>query len=174
MLVQSQARLYVYSLEQDDPKKCTSAKLHRLGLVKSLKYASEIPKRAILLDPFAVEVLLPSDSEIARIYGIVAIDSSWKKSSEGMFRKYRGVHRRLPLLVPVNPVNYGHVSWLSSLEALAATLFILGFKDQSERLLTVFNWASNFLYLNSKQLESYSKAKDTDEICELERKFYKL
>ncbi len=169
-----QIRLYAYSLEQDDPKKCTSAKLRRLGLVKRLKYASEIPRRAILLDPFTDDILLSEDSEIARRNGTVAIDSSWKRSTEKIFRKYRGIHRRLPLLVPVNPVNYGHVGRLSSLEALAGALFILGFKDQSEKLLTAFNWASNFIFINNKQLESYSKAKDVDEIYELEKNFYRL
>lgn len=174
MLRRRYVQLYVYSLEQDDPRKCTSAKLHRLKLVKNLKYASEIPRRAILLDPFTSDVLLPTDSEIARRFGIVAIDSSWKKSSESMFRKYRGIHKRLPLLVPVNPVNYGHIGWLSSLEALAAALFLVGFKAQSEKLLTVFNWASNFLFLNNNQFDSYGKAKDIDEIYELEKKFYNL
>ena len=174
MLTRTEARLFVYCLKQDNPKKCSSAKLHHFGFTKNLRYASEIPRKAILLDPFESEPLLSSDSEIARRYGIVAIDSSWKKTSENIFRKYRGRHKRLPLLVAVNPVNYGHVSCLSSLEALAATLFILGFKEQSEKLLAIYNWAASFLSLNKKRLDAYSQAKDKAEIYELEQKFYNL
>ena len=174
MLTCTEARLFVYCLKQDNPKKCSSAKLHHFGFTKNLRYASEIPRKAILLDPFKSEPLLSSDREIVQRYGIGAIDSSWKKSSENIFRKYRGKHKRLPLLVAVNPVNYGHVSCLSSLEALAAALFILGFKGQSEKLLTIYNWAASFLFLNKKRLEEYIHAKDNAEICELEQKFYNL
>ena len=49
-------------------------------------------------------------------------------------------NKRLPLLIPVNPTNYGKVGVLSSVEALSAALFISGFNDLSLKILNIFKW----------------------------------
>jgi len=165
-------RLYVYNLGQDDPKKCTSAKLYRLGFVKQLKWKSEVPKKAVLLNPFSSRILLPSDRSYAANHGVVAVDCSWKKVDEVFARKFGGENRRLPLLVPVNPINYGHTGMLSSLEAIAATLYITGFREYAERILKIFNWAPNFLTLNMERLENYSQEKTMDGILRLEKVYF--
>ena len=53
--------LYVYHMDEDDPKKCSAKKLHRLGFVKLEKNIRRLPKHAILLDPFAEKSLSRED-----------------------------------------------------------------------------------------------------------------
>mgnify|MGYP001051707435 CR=1 FL=1 len=78
-----------------------------------------------------------------------------------------------PFFLPVNPINYGHLSILSSAEALAAALYIAGFKEQAERLLDVFKWGPNFFTLNKDALEDYSSAHDQKQILEVEDAYFK-
>ena len=47
-------------------------------------------------------------------------------------------HRVLPLLLAANPVNYGKPFKMNTAEAMAATLYIAGFKEQAARLLEPF------------------------------------
>jgi len=162
-------RLYVYCLGEDDPKKCTAIKLSRFGLAKKLKHRFEIPRKAIILNPFSDMMLTNADRGLAVKFGIVAVDCSWKKIEETFSKKFKGENRRLPMLVPANPVNYGHVGRLSSLEALTAALYILGFKIEAEKLLTLYKWGKTFLTLNQELLEAYSKAENLQEILELEK-----
>ena len=62
-------RLIMY--EQDDPRKCTAAKMIRDGNAKRIKHAADA---TLLLNPFAKEFLLPSDKKRAR--SITAVDCS--------------------------------------------------------------------------------------------------
>ena len=64
-------RIIMY--QQDDPRKCTAAKMIRNGTAKRIKIATG---STILLDPFAKEFLLPSDRKRAR--SITAVDCSWR------------------------------------------------------------------------------------------------
>ena len=66
-------RLIMY--EQDDPRKCTAAKMIRDGNAKRIKHAADA---TLLLNPFAKEFLLPSDKKRAR--SITAVDCSWRLS----------------------------------------------------------------------------------------------
>jgi pre-rRNA-processing protein TSR3 len=74
-------------------------------------------------------------------------------------------------LIAANPVNYGKPTKLSTVEALAAALFILGFREKAERLLSVFKWGSSFLSLNKELLETYAGAHNSSEVVELQREF---
>ena len=56
--------------------------------------------------------------------------------------------RKLPPLIAVNPVNYGKWEKLSSVEALAAALFILNYEDHAKLLLSKFTWGSEFFKIN--------------------------
>lgn len=166
--------LYVYCLNQDDPKKCTARKLQHFGLAKMLKHRFEVPKKAILLNPFVATILTPLDREYIARFGVVSIDCSWKKVKEVFRWKFKGLNRRLPLLIPANPINYGHIGRLSSLEALAATLYISGFKSYAEEVLSIYKWGKVFLTLNKEPLEDYSKAKSIEEILRLEKEYFPI
>ena len=69
-------------MEQDDPRKCTSSKLVRYNLAKGIRSISQIPRRSIVLNPRANNVLLPSDREHFLHGGLVAIDCSWNKADK--------------------------------------------------------------------------------------------
>jgi len=165
-------KVFIFYMKQDDPKKCTSAKLFRLHLAKPVFRLSNIPTKAIVLNPVAERILTRNDRMIVKEEGLVAIDCSWEKADQVFDRSFPGVNRRLPLLLAGNPTNYATLSKLSSLEALAAALYITGFKAQARRFLSIFKWGSTFSSLNEQPLNEYSKAEDLGEIVELERSFF--
>ncbi|WP_309492397.1 DUF367 family protein [Candidatus Hecatella orcuttiae] len=164
-------KLYAYMLEQDDPRKCTSAKLLRFHLARGIRRASQLPRQAVLLDPSSPVPLASEDRPRVERWGLVAVDCSWNRVEEVFTRRLRGVGRRLPFLVAANPVNYGQPGKLSSLEALAAALHILGFKAEGERLLALYKWGSSFLSLNRELLEAYRQAGSREEVLRLEESY---
>lgn len=165
-------RIYAYSLSQDDPSKCTSNKLCRFGYARRIVRARQIPARALLLNPFASRVLIPADRVYAERWGIVAVDCSWEHVGEVGWARLRGQHRRLPLLLASNPVSYGRIARLSSLEALAASLYILGFKEDARRILRLYKWGEGFLKLNMEPLEAYSEASNPEEVRKIELEYF--
>jgi len=168
----SEPKLYVLLMKQDDPKKCTAAKLARMGFARALFRISQIPERAIVLNPFSSIVVLPRDGPQMGEYGLVAIDCSWDRADAAFPRRLPGVGKRLPTLLAANPVNYAKPHKLSSLEALAATLYIAGFVNQAKRLLSLFKWGETFLTLNREPLESYSTASTDDEMSSAETEYF--
>lgn len=165
-----QVRVFVLQLGQDDPAKCTSTKLCRMRLATQIPYAGRIPREAVVLNPYA-EVFSRQDS-LNR--GLVAIDCSWKNAEEVFRRKFRGVNRRLPTLLASNPVNYGSPSMLSSLEAVAATLYIAGYVEHARKLLSIYKWGPTFLTLNHNPLEEYRLAETPERVKEIEQEYFKL
>jgi len=129
----------------------------RRGLVKLIPSSRYIPRRAIVLNPEAEETLSVSDAEQAERHGLVVIDSSWKAGRDIFSRVRQGSHRRLPVLVAANPTNYGKLYELSSAEALAAALVILGHFDEAASILSAFGWGPEFLRLNPALIPSRSK-----------------
>ncbi len=160
-------RLFVVRLEHDDPRKATGVRLIRRGLAVRTRRP---PRGAVVLDPTFPVHLSRADREAAESKGLVAVDASWRRIDEVKWP--RGRRRVLPLLVAANPINYGRPFRLSTAEALAAALFILGWRDQAERVLAEFKWGPEFLRLNEDWLEAYSRAEGPDEVEELSRKFY--
>jgi pre-rRNA-processing protein TSR3 len=150
--------IFIYRLPQDDPRKNTAIKLAKHGLAILVNSLRELPRGSILLDPTARTPLTPNDVDTALNRGISLIDCSWKKASEAHRRLARGVfvRRRLPLLMAVNPTHYGKPYILSTIEAVAATLYILGFKEDANNVLSLYKWGLNFLSVNGKYLERYS------------------
>ncbi len=163
-------RIFVYNVRQCDPKKCTSLKLKRHGLVRVAYRAREIPKEAVVLNPFSDVAFSPVDKERLIESGLVAIDCSWERADEVL----RPVHKHarcLPYLVAANPTNYGTPTKLSTAEALAAALYIAGFKEEARRLLSIFKWGNTFFKLNEELLEKYSRAKDSKEVVDVQKEF---
>ena len=157
--------LYVIHLKEDDPRRCTAAKLKRFGIVKYVR-----SPKGIVLDPFSEILLSPLDRSIAEKRGITAIDGSWERILSGIrFRRFRGVKRSLPFLLASNPTNYAVGRKLSTVEAFAATLYILGWKNEAFRLMELFKWGHTFFQLNLPALELYSKARNPEEVGMFER-----
>lgn len=86
-----------------------------------------------------------------------------------MPRQVRGTSRCLPILVAGNPVNYGKPTKLSTVEALAAALYIIGYKADAAELLSIFKWGHTFLDLNRERLEVYSTAKNSTEVVAFQK-----
>ena len=144
---------------QDDPKKCTAAKMVKFGLAQNIK---KIGNRGLVLDPFSEKTLLPDD--VLLINSIVGIDCSWNLADRAFSKNFNGIKRKLPPLLAGNPVNYSKLNKLTTVEALSASLFILGFKDQGLQLLDKFKWGHTFYDLNQNLLEEYSKIRNEDQI----------
>ena len=160
---EKEIRLYILHLNQDDPKKCTARKIARFGLARLYREIGKIPQGSIILSPFSNRVLSPADRRTAERRGITVVDCSWKNARE-VFRRLKGNFRRLPFLVAVNPTNFGHPYQLSSVEALASTLYIIGYKEQAEKLMSKFKWGMNFFTVNREPLEMYSQSKEYGDV----------
>jgi len=167
---QKEVRIVVYHAKQCDPKKCTTLKLGRHNLVRVVHRIRALPKGAVILNPFSKKAFSPKDRFRLEKRGLTAIDCSWIRADEVFEISMRGASRCLPYLIAANPVNYGVPTKLSTVEALAAALYIAGLKDKADHLLSIFKWGSQFINLNRELLDSYAKAKDSSEVVELQMK----
>jgi pre-rRNA-processing protein TSR3 len=159
-------------LRQDDPKKCTAIKLFKFKLIKLITNPKLIPKLAIVLNPYAKEVLTPVDKKLIERNGLIAVDCSWNKIYETFKKRFKGLNKRLPFLLAANPINYGKLGKLSSAEALASALYIVSCKEEAEKILSLFKWGGAFLALNRNPLKDYSKAKSIEEVLKLEKEYF--
>jgi len=152
-------QINVLMFNQDDPKKCTAAKLVRFGLAKKI---TTLRSKTALLHPFATDTLLNNKKRI--FHSITAIDCSWNKAEKMFQKKYSGIPRKLPPLLAGNPVNYSKINKLTTVEALASAAFILGNKELCSDLLAKFNWGHTFLELNENLLNDYQSAQSEDDV----------
>lgn len=148
-------KILIYHGKQCNPKACTALKLARFGLAKVFYTPRRIPKNSIVLNPLAEEALSPRDKAFLD-KGLVALDCSWTRIDEILVPRKPVQLRALPPLVAANPVNYGKVSKLSTVEALSAALHILGHEEEARKLLNKYKWGLHFLELNKDLLEGYS------------------
>ncbi len=160
--------LYAYRDNSCDPKKCTMKKLERFGMVQIEKKLAHIPRSSLILDPTAEKALSPADRE--RTTSITALDCSWEVLDTGMVRSYR-FRRALPFLVAANPVNFGKPFRLTSMEAMAAALVILGEEDQAREICAKISWGVRFLEVNAEPLSLYAGAKDSSEVIRFQEEF---
>ncbi len=123
------------------------------------------------MHPYSQKALSPADNTIAKRQGIIAFDCSWVKAEQFHETLSKAHARALPYLVAANPVNYGKPFTLSTVEALSAALYILGWRDQAEYLLQGFKWGPNFLVLNQAPLDAYARAKTSSEIVNIQKEF---
>ena len=94
--------------------------------------------------------------DVIKQYGTSAIDCSWARLDEVPMNKLKnGVHRLLPFLVAANPVNYGKPSKLTCAEAIAATLYIVGLKEDALTIMKPFKWGCQFISLNYVRIRCY-------------------
>ena len=154
--------LKVLMLKQDDPRKCSAAKLVKFGLAKPV---TRTVSRTLILNPFSKKTLLESDRKL--VNSITGIDCSWNLIASAFQKTFTGISRKLPPLLAGNPMNYSKLNKLSTVEALAAAVYIMGDFDLTHTLLKKFKWGHTFFELNKNILEDYSKAKSESEIIEI-------
>jgi pre-rRNA-processing protein TSR3 len=159
--------LYAYRDNSCDPRKCTVKKLERAGFLKIFKTISQIPRNTLLLDSTAEQALSPADKNV---HSITVLDCSWVVLDTGKVSSWR-IRRALPFLVAANPVNFGKPCVLSSIEALAAALFILGEGERASSVLSKVSWGIRFLEVNREPLDLYAKAKDSSEVIKIQDLF---
>ena len=164
-------RVFTVEFREDDPAKCTSAKMVKFHLARSIR-PNQIPRGSIVLSPFASEIVLNVDRAAALSEGLVVIDCSWVNATSTFKRRLNGIQRRLPVLMAGNPTNYSKLNSLSSIEATAAALYIMDFRDFSRRLLSLYKWGGTFLSLNADALNDYSTATSQDEIKKIELDYF--
>lgn len=169
--MEKRVRIAVYNARQCDPKKCTALKLEHHGLVRGVTQVRFLPKRAVVLNPFSEIAFSPADRDRIENFGLAALDCSWEKAERFLLTHVRGTSRCLPVLIAGNPVNFGKPTKLSTLEALVAALFIVGFREQASELLAMYKWGHTFLELNREMLETYAGAKDSADVVELQKQF---
>lgn len=166
-------RLIIYHANEDDPKKCSARKMYKFKFAYLTNNIKKIPKNTLLLNPFADKSLSKEDTKIAKKNGIVAIDCSWKNAEKSFdYLNERNYSRALPYLIAVNPINYGKILKLTTLEAFAATLYILNNINQAKKILNIYKWSPHFLELNKEPLEDYRKAKDSKEVIEYMKHYF--
>ncbi len=162
--------VFVIHEDQDDPDKCTARKMARFHICQLVDERS-VPRGSILLHPFAEQALSPADAEHVP-KGLVALDCSWERARDAFHRLESRSHARaLPFLLAANPVNYGTPFKLSTSEAVAAALHILGEKEDARRTLSKFSWHESFWSLNKEPLDAYASAKDSKEVVQEQATF---
>lgn len=165
-------KVTVFHANECDKKKCTAMKMEKLGNCKIVKNINHIPSGAVVLNPFADKAVSHEDYSYVSRRGIVGLDCSWNKVSKSKkFFSLSKYHRSLPFLIATNPVNYGKPCILSTVEAISATYYITGFKDEAKEILNGFKWGHTFLELNHNLLEDYSEAKNSKEVVKIQNEF---
>jgi pre-rRNA-processing protein TSR3 len=132
--------LWMWEFGQNDPKRDSGSKLQRLGLAKTLKLGKSFP--GVVLSSEATCIISPADADIVLQHGIAGINCSWNRLNEipfGSMGKGRH-HRVLPFLVAANPVNYGRPYKMNTAEAMAACMYIAGFKEDALQMMEPFSY----------------------------------
>lgn len=158
--------LHVRYVGDDDPAKCTARKLDRFDLA-TLHHSDHATPAGLVLTPQAEQALSPADMDTSIL---IAIDCSWA-SADGLEFDLDGPQRALPFLVAANPVNYGRPFRLTTVEALAAGLYILGDKDHATRILSKFRWGDTFLELNAEPLRRYADCTDSSDVVAVQSEY---
>ena len=168
--------LHVVHLDQDDPRKCSARRMAKAGNAILHFDVRRAPKRGFLLDPNSGKLMGPDDRKsIDRGGSIVALDCSWKRigeSLEAISRHTRLEGRTLPVLLAANPVSWGKPGRLSTSEAFAASLFVLGREKQARIVLSSFPYGDSFFDLKYEPLIAYRDAKSNEELSEIQWEFF--
>lgn len=173
--------LAMWDFGQCDSKRCTGKKLSRLHLLRELRTSASWP--GLCLTPEGQQAVSPADRAVVAANGVCVVDCSWALLDQVPFKKLKvtntfcwlsrvhftlslqaGEPRLLPYLVAANPVNYGKPLRLSCAEAIAAALFITGFKDEATEVMGCFKWGPAFITLNEELLIKYAACADSAEV----------
>ncbi|XP_057662657.1 18S rRNA aminocarboxypropyltransferase [Diorhabda carinulata] len=162
----------MWDFNQCDPKKCSGRKLARMNLVKCLKQKQRF--HGIVLTPTGEKCVSPEDRGIVETKGIGVVDCSWARIDETPITALKPAHGRLlPFLVASNPINYGKPCQLSCVEAIAATMYITGFKAEARFYMNKFSWGHSFEELNKELLDIYASCTDSKSVVEAQHEYIK-
>ncbi|MFW9929732.1 MAG: DUF367 family protein [Candidatus Thorarchaeota archaeon] len=167
--------LAIYYADQCDKKKCTSVRIYanRSKLSFPLYWITnkkKIRKKSLILSPSG-SLLLPSDRNIVDKYGMTVLDCSWKKNDPILDENFQN-KRCLPKLLAGNPVNYGKWDFLSSMEAVSASLYILGYTKLTSEILDILTWGKSFFDLNKELLDAYSEVTSDSDYKQIWEDFF--
>ena len=143
---------------QDDPRKCTAAKLVKFRMAKPI---TKTTQNTLVLDPFAKQTLIPNNKNL--VNSVTGIDCSWEKAEQAFTKNFVGLKRKLPPLFAGNPVNYSKLNKLTTVEAISGALYILGYAELAHKLLDKFKWGHTFYELNQNLLADYSGIKTEED-----------
>ncbi|MFW5945620.1 MAG: DUF367 family protein [Candidatus Natronoplasma sp.] len=163
--------LFILDYRECDPDKCTARKLIDNKYADKIVNDRELGRDGIYLSPISEKAISPEDKEKAKKGGIRAIDCTWTEAEEKIPEYENG--RALPYLVAVNPINYGKPFQLTTVEAIAAALYIFGEEDQASEILSIFNWGEQFIEMNKNPLNDYQEAKNSSDIVEIQKEYMK-
>jgi pre-rRNA-processing protein TSR3 len=152
-------KVYALIEGEDDPKRCTARKMVRMKLARQVENAKAIPAGAIVLNPMAEQAISRADRPRAERSGVVP---EIRKDLR---------HRALPYMLAANPTNYGHPCTLSSVEAVAAALWILGEADHAREIMSKYGWGNSFISLNGALLDDYASAPDSTTVVEIQKQY---
>ena len=174
----SDVSVHAVWLAQDDPKKNTAVLASKRGNLKLHKRINTLPKRGIILEPRCGKVFGPEDHALIINGGsLVGLDCSWAHIEESVaqvMRRTRLQPRMLPLLLAANPVNWGKPGRLTTAEALATVLYLIGRVKQARDVLGAFRWGERFFELNKEPLDAYAQAQTSAELVELQFEFFDI
>ena len=108
--------------------------------MKMLSCITEFPnhqKRGFLLNPRSNNLLGPDDKRMIDLgASLVALDCSWKQidaSLDSIEMNTKLVSKSLPLVLAANEISWGKPGRLSTVEAFAISLWILGKERQAKK-----------------------------------------
>ena len=160
--------IIIYHAAQCDPKKCTGLRLGKMKKAAILKDQRRIPRAAVVLNPVSEIAFSPSDRDAVLNAGVVALDCSWKQAEDIFMRSRTGIQRSLPYLIAANPINTYKPIKLSTAEAVAAALYIIGEVRAAEDTLSIFKWGHSFITLNKEWLDAYAACLSSTEVVQVQ------
>jgi pre-rRNA-processing protein TSR3 len=164
----SKPKIIIFHAAQCDPKKCTGLRLGKMKRATILKDQRRIPRGAAVLNPVSETAFSPADRDSVLNSGIVALDCSWKQAEQIFMRAKVGIQRSLPYLIAANPINTYKPIKLSTAEAVAAALYIVGEEEAAEDTLSVFKWGPSFITLNKEWLDAYAACSSSTEVVQVQ------
>lgn len=163
-------RKIIYEFGQCDPKKCSGHKLVKNKKIESLSLKTNF--NGIILSPNGKLTVSPADKEHILRFGIGLIDCSWNQIESFDFSKLpKRNNRLLPWLVAANTINYGKPWKLNCVEALAATLYIIGEKEEANKIFEGFSYGDEFFRLNAEVLDLYAACTSGVEVVEAQNRY---
>ena len=74
-------RVTVFHANECDKRKCTAFKMEKQGKCKIVYKIHQIPRGAVVLNPFSEKAVSYEDRPLVENKGIVGLDCSWNKVS---------------------------------------------------------------------------------------------